>query len=375
MSNAFPSWIDPTPWLSLARTADARAVRRALTAEAPAETELAILLSPAADAFLEPMAQRAQQLTVQHFGQTISLYAPLYLSSYCSGGCVYCGFASDRELPRKRLSFKDVEREIQIMHHFGLEEVLLLTGERTPIADFSYLKQCISLAATQIHQVTIEVFPMAQEEYAEVARAGCVGVTIYQETYDPERYDRLHRWGPKKDYTARLNAPERALGGGLRFVGLGALLGLSDPQADMISLYRHVRYLQRRFWRGGFSLSFPRICPQAGGYQPEFPVSERELARIIFAFRICLPDVPLVLSTRERAAFRDGMAGVGVAKMSVASRTSVGGYEEEDATHSKDGQFDVNDTRTVTEFCRMLRDRGLEPVFKNWDAAYRQPAV
>jgi 2-iminoacetate synthase len=213
---------------------------------------------------------------------------------------------------------------------------------------------------------------MEQEEYHELAELGCTGVTLYQETYDPERYDSLHRWGPKKDYAARLDAPARALGGGMRSMGVGALLGLSDPGYDMIALYRHVVQLRREFWKSGLAVSFPRIRPQAGGYEPAFPVDERMLAQIICAFRICLPDVPLVLSTREGRRFRDGMAGVGISKMSVASRTTVGGYGEHEAVDR--GQFDVSDQRGVEEFCRMLHGKGLEPVFKNWDMAYREPA-
>jgi 2-iminoacetate synthase len=192
---------------------------------------------------------------------------------------------------------------------------------------------------------------------------------LYQETYDAALYERLHRWGRKRDYTFRLEAPARALAAGMRTVGMGALLGLADPLSDMIALYNHLRRLEKRFWQGGFSLSFPRIRPQAGDYQAEHPVDDRLLARFIFAFRLCLPDVPLVLSTRENPGFRDGMAGIGVSKMSVASRTTVGGYH--DHAGREGGQFAVSDTRDVDAFLDMLKDKDLQPVFKNWDAALR----
>jgi 2-iminoacetate synthase len=318
------------------------------------------------------MAQRAAALTRRHFGRTIQLYVPLYLSNYCSSGCTYCGFASDVETPRRRLELHEVEQELAALKEMGFEEVLLLTGERARPEDLDYLKSCVQIAAEHFHKVTVEVFPMSREEYQELAKLGCTGVTLYQETYQPDRYDALHRWGPKKDYQARLDAPARALGGGMRAMGLGALLGLSDPAFDVLALYRHAVALRREFWRSGLSISFPRIRPQAGGYEPDYPVGERRLAQIIYAFRICLPDVPLVLSTRERPSFRDGMAGVGVNKMSVASRTTVGGYGEHEAEDA--GQFDVSDSRGVEEFCQMLREKGLEPVFKNWDMAYREPA-
>ena len=210
---------------------------------------------------------------------------------------------------------------------------------------------------------------MTIDEYRLLAEAGCVGVTLYQETYDPVQYERLHRWGGKRDYANRTDAPARALAGDMRWAGLGVLLGVSDPRFDLLALYRHARYLRHRFWRAGVALSFPRVCPQEGGYSPPFPVSERMLAQIVMAFRICLPDVPLALSTRERPAFRDGMAGLGISKMSVASRTTVGGYRQ--PSNSPDGQFHVNDTRDVATFRAALRHKGLEAVFKNWDRAFQ----
>ena len=361
-----PSWLDPTFWLG--KEFSARDVQHALGAESPNEDTLAALLSPAAAEFLEPMAARAQAITTRYFGRTVQLYVPLYLSSYCSGGCAYCGFAGDRKTDRHVLNFEAVEKELDAIKAMGFEEVLLLTGEQCPKADLDYLRECVVRAATRFHNVSIEVFPMAKEEYHSLVETGCTSVTLYQETYHPEVYDVMHRWGPKKDFAARLDAPSRALAGGLRFAGLGALLGLADPRHDMIALYRHARHLQKTFWQSGLTLSFPRIRNEEGGFEAPHPVDEKMLAQIIFAFRICLPDVPLNLSTRESAAFRDGMAGLGINKMSVASKTTVGGYGDEG---SDEGQFDINDSRSLDEFCDMLRNRELEPVFKNWDEVYR----
>jgi 2-iminoacetate synthase len=250
----------------------------------------------------------------------------------------------------------------------GFEEVLLLTGERTSHAGFDYLLECVSLAARRFHAVGVEAFPMTTREYALLAEAGCSGVTLYQETYDPFQYDRLHRWGPKKDYLERLDAPARAMGAGIRTVGLGVLLGLSDPLLDSLCLLRHATHLQRNHWKSGITLSFPRLRPQSGNFTATFPVDEAGLARLVFAARIVLPDVPLLLSTRERPEFRDGMAGLGISKMSAGSRTSVGGYGE--AEPGTEGQFEVSDKRSVKDFCAMLRNRGLEPVFKNWDSVF-----
>ncbi|MFA5689687.1 MAG: 2-iminoacetate synthase ThiH [Kiritimatiellales bacterium] len=343
-------------------------IENALATDSPDEETLAALLSPAAADFLEPMAARAQALTRRHFGRTIQLYIPLYLSSYCSGGCAYCGFAADRRTERHALSLSAVERELKAIKAMGFEEILLLTGERGPHADLDYLCDCVKLAAACFHTVAIEVFPMTEEEYRRLANAGAVSLTLYQETYQPETYDQMHRWGPKKNYLNRLEAPARALSAGFRFVGLGALLGLSDPRYDMLALYRHARQLQKTFWKSGISISFPRIRHEAGGFNAPFPVDERLLAQIIFAFRIVMPDVPLVLSTREGPKFRDGIAGIGINKMSIASKTTVGGYS---GAGSDEGQFDVSDDRALEPFCAMLRSKQLEPVFKNWDEVYR----
>ncbi|MGZ8430072.1 MAG: 2-iminoacetate synthase ThiH [Candidatus Deferrimicrobiaceae bacterium] len=363
-----PAWLDPSPWPDGRGTTPAD-VERALGCEEPGPRELAVLLSPAAHSFIEVMAQRARALTQRHFGRTISLYTPLYLANYCTNGCAYCGFASDRAQPRRRLEPPEVEKELTILKEMGFEEVLLLTGERTTHADFNYLLDCVSLAARRFHSVGIEVFPMTTREYFLLAEAGCSGVTIYQETYDLRQYDRLHRWGPKKEYLDRLEAPSRAMEAGMRTVGLGVLLGLSDPVSDAVCLLRHVGHLQRIHWKSGITLSFPRLRPQAGNYQAEFPVDEAWLARLVFAFRIVLPDVPLLLSTRERSEFRDGMAGIGISKMSAGSRTTVGGYGGSERTTG--GQFEVSDLRSVPEIRAMLRTRGLMPVFKNWDSVFR----
>ena len=368
MTPRLPSWLDPSPWLD-GREATPADVERALGCDAPGPRELAALLSPAAHPFLEVMAQRARALTRRHFGRTISMYAPLYLANFCTNGCAYCGFASDRVQPRRRLEPPEVEEELAMLTEMGFEEVLLLTGERTSHAGFDYLLECVSLAARRFHAVGIEAFPMTTREYALLAEAGCTGVTLYQETYDPGEYDRLHRWGPKKDYMERLDAPARAMEAGIRTVGLGVLLGLSDPAFDAVCLLRHAGHLQRNHWKSGITLSFPRLRPQAGNFAAKFPVDEAWLARLVFAVRIVLPDVPLLLSTRERPEFRDGMAGLGISKMSAGSRTSVGGYGG--AEPATDGQFQVSDKRGVREFCTMLRSRGLEPVFKNWDSVFR----
>lgn len=360
----------PTPesWFRSQDDGDHTHILRALSARTPGLREFVRLLSSKASPFLEDMAQRARTLTQRHFGKTVSLYVPLYLSNYCPGGCAYCGFASDRLQDRRKLEKEELLAELDALKQMGFEDVLLLTGERTAEADFDYLLDSVSLAAKHFHNVTVESFAMTADEYRTLSDAGCTGITLYQETYDRAIYETLHRWGPKRDYEFRLDAPARALAAGLRTAGMGVLLGLGDPVSDAIDLFQHIRCLQKQFWQGGILVSFPRVCAQQGEYRPKYPVGDRFLAQMIFAFRICLPDVPLVLSTREAPTFRDGMAGIGISRMSVASKTTVGGYHS--TRNSTGGQFYVNDTRDVDSFCHALREKGLEPVFKNWDSVF-----
>ncbi len=359
--------------LKRVRHADETALRRALSADAPDAHDFAALISPAADPFLETMARKAATITRRHFGRTVSLYVPLYLSSHCSGGCIYCGYASDRKQPRRKLNDRQLLAELAALKRRGFQDVLLLTGERTKNADFQYLLHCVELAAGHFHNVSVESFAMSGAEYGKLAVAGCTGITLYQETYDARQYSLLHRWGPKRNYAFRLAAPARALDAGMRSCGIGVLLGLADPMFDSLCLYRHAEQLRKNHWQSGVMISFPRICAQAGRYEPPFVVDDRLLARLIFAFRICMPDVPLVLSTRESAEFRNGIAGIGISRMSVASRTTVGGYAG--STPDDAGQFEVSDHRSVSTFCKMLRRKGLEPVFKNWDASLHGKSV
>ncbi len=356
----------------MTKSDNAAAIRAAILSENPTERELALMLSPAASEFLELMAQRAKAITKRHFGRTISLYTPLYLSNFCNGGCLYCGIAGDRRAKRAVLDEAQLRHEMQAVKAMGLEELVLLTGERMPEADVPYLAECVAIAAETIHNVNIEVFPMAEQEYRTLATAGCTGVTLYQETYDQAVYEKMHRWGDKRDFFARLDAPDRALKGGMRAVGIGSLLGLADPTYDMLCVYRHAKYLLKTYWQAGVSISFPRIQPQLGGFKADHPVDEKMLAQYIFALRICLPEIPLVLSTREPRRVRDGMAGLGISKMSVASKTTVGGYSDDSEESTE--QFSISDERGIPEFREMLRSKGLEPVFKNWDSTYREPA-
>jgi len=334
--------------------------------------ELEAMLRNRSPESLETMAARSRAMTLRRFGRTMTLYAPLYLSNYCSSGCAYCGFASDRTTPPRKLDEEEIRREIAAMKQLGIQDILLLTGERTATVGFEYLRRAVEIAAESMQRVTVEAFPMSVEEYRELADCGCTGITIYQETYDSMQYEALHRWGPKKDYLYRLETPERALEGGIKTIGLGVLFGLSDPVTDALMLYRHARHLEKNTGAEASPFLFPAYGRKTGGYEPAFEVDDHLLARIILAFRITMPDVELVLSTREKPSFRDGMAGLAITRMSIASRTTVGGYLEGESPD--EGQFEISDSRTTEEFCQALRNRRIEPIFKNWEPAYNGPS-
>ncbi len=369
MNSKYPEHVDPTPWLGLAADVTDAQVRAAIYADSPSTRDFVALLSPIATRYLEAMAQRARSITAHRFGRVISIYAPLYLSNHCSGGCEYCGFASEVTVERTRLDPDQLQAEFKALKTMGLDEVLLLTGDRLPEADFSYVSECVSMASDNFHSVVVEAFPMTTDEYRELIRAGCTGVTVYQETYNPVTYKKLHSGGSKANYEHRLQTPGRALEAGIRTVGVGVLLGLHDPIADLISLFQHTVSLRGEFWKSGVSVSFPRVRPQRHDYVAPHPVSDTLLAQAICAFRIALPDVPLVLSTRESPSFRDSMAGIGISKMSAASRTTVGGYAA--ATDPGNGQFETSDRRDIEAFSCALAKKGLSPVLKDWEAVYR----
>lgn len=331
-------------------------------------TDFASLLSPEiSDDQLEQLATRAQRLTRQRFGRTILLYAPIYLSNECHNGCRYCGFSAENHLLRKTLSLTEMEREAHILRQLGFRHMLLLTGEAPESAGIDFLEAAIHQVKPLCGSVSIEVFPMETAGYRRMVAAGVDGLTLYQETYDPELYRELHPYGPKSDYLFRLQAPDRAGEAGLRRIGIGALLGLGECLSDVFYTGLHARYLARRFWRTQVTISFPRLRPAEGGFQPRSIVSDRQLTQFICALRLLVPDAGLVLSTRESAALRDNLLPLGITQMSAGSCTAPGGYS--DGSHEGE-QFAINDERTPQEIAQLLHARGYEAVWKDWDCAF-----
>lgn len=329
--------------------------------------DFASLLSPSiSDAQLERLANRAHRITSQRFGRVVLLYAPLYLSNECHNGCRYCGFSADNHLPRKTLSLPEIEQDAKVLRGQGFRHMLLLTGEAPEVAGIDYLESAIQVVKPLCGSVSIEVFPMNTAGYRRMVAAGVDGLTLYQETYDPELYRDLHPYGAKRDYLLRLQAPEAAGEAGLRRIGIGSLLGLGDCLTDVFYTGLHARYLVRKFWRTQVTISFPRLRPAEGGFQPRSLVSDRQLTQFICALRLLIPDAGLILSTRENAELRDNLLPLGITQMSAGSCTAPGGYSNDQ--HSGE-QFAINDHRTPAQIVEMLHSRGYEAVWKDWDSA------
>ena len=328
--------------------------------------DLAALLSPAAAPFLEEMAQAAHRQTVERFGRTMRLYAPLYLSNACANVCTYCGFSAHNKIRRKVLSDAEILADARVLRGHGFDSVLLVTGETGRVGR-DYLSNALRLLRPHFSGLWIEVQPLPQEDYAALGADGLSSVLVYQETYDPAAYRRHHLSGPKADMEFRLATPDRIGGAGIKKIGLGALFGLSDWRADAWFTGLHLRHVETVHWRTRTSISFPRLRPHEGAEIPVTPFSERELVQVACAFRLLSPEVELSLSTRESEAFRNRAFRLGFTAMSAGSRTNPGGYAS--APESLE-QFEIDDARSPAAVAAFLRTQGYDPVWKDWDSTY-----
>lgn len=321
------------------------------------------LLSPQAVNYLEDMAQVAHRSTIHHFGWNIQLYTPLYLANYCVNHCVYCGFNATNHIARRQLTLAEVELEAKVLASTGLQHLLILTGESRRHSSVSYIKDCVSILRKYFSSISIEIYPLSVAEYVELIAAGIDGLTIYQEVYNKDVYNRLHPYGPKRDYRFRLETPERAGEAGIRTLNIGALLGLNHWQSEVFLTGLHVAYLQKRFPDVEVSLSLPRMRPQFGNYQPEFPVSDQDLVQSILASRLFLPTAGITISTRESSQLRNNLVKLGITKMSAGSSTVIGGHTD---NVNGVGQFEISDRRSVKEMRTYISDLGYKPVLKDW---------
>jgi 2-iminoacetate synthase len=351
------------------------------------------LISAKSDADLEALAQEAHTLTLQNFGRTMRLFAPLYLSNECINNCRYCGFSRDNPILRVTLDVRQVVAEGRHLAQEGFRNVLLVAGEHPKFVSQTYLADCVRALASDFSSISIEVGPMEAVDYAPIVEAGAEGLVVYQETYDRKVYAELHTSGPKRDFNWRLDCAQRGYEAGFRRLGIGALFGLCPWQDEAVSLAAHVEYLLRHCWQAQITVSLPRLRPAAGEFHPPFSMTDRELAQLICAFRITFPEVGIVLSTRERAALRDALAPLGVTMMSAGSHTEPGGYTgqgvsdlhrtvrgrivapefENGEDQMATGQFEISDERSAADVATALRQRGFEPVWKDWDAGLVAP--
>jgi 2-iminoacetate synthase len=325
--------------------------------------DFAILLSPAAGERLEDLAAASRRLTLARFGRTMHMYAPVYLSNECLTTCGYCGFARTLPVVRKTLGEAEALEEARHLRGQGFRSILLLTGEHERRTGVEFLERHLRAPRGVVPSLSIEVQVWGEAEYRRLRDAGCEGVVIYQETYDPARYAEVHMAGRKRDYRWRLLGPERAARAGMRRLGIGALLGLhEDWRFEALAVAAHARFLMRRYWRSQVTVSVPRIRPSASGFQPRDEVSDRDLTQLVCALRLFLPDVGLVLSSRERADLRDGLHRIGITHTSAGSHTEPGGYERPGEAEE---QFEVADQRSPSEVAASLRALGYEPVWED----------
>ncbi|HVD95170.1 MAG TPA: 2-iminoacetate synthase ThiH [Candidatus Limnocylindria bacterium] len=347
------------------------------------------LIAPKSDQEFEAMAQTSRSLTLQNFGRTMRLFAPLYLSNECINNCRYCGFSRDNPILRVTLDVDEVVAEAQHLARHGFRQILLVTGEHPKFVSRDYLAECIRALAPYFSSIAIEVGPMETEDYVPIVEAGAEGLVVYQETYNRGVYAEMHTAGPKRDFNFRLDCAERGYASGFRRLGIGALIGLSRWQEEATALAAHLEHLFKHCWQAQITVSLPRLRPAAGGFRPLFSMTDRELAQLVCALRITFPQLGIVLSTRERAPLRDSLALIGVTMMSAGSHTEPGGYTRRGLEHvhrtvrgrivapeyqdGEDqlatGQFDISDERSPAEIAAVLRRRGIEPVWKDWDQA------
>jgi 2-iminoacetate synthase len=339
-------------------------VERALNKDHLTLDDYGALLSPAAQPFLERMARKAKVETRKHFGNNITLFTPLYIANYCENQCVYCGFKATNKITRATLSKKEAEAELKAIAATGLEEILLLTGESRYKSDVEYIGNTIKLASKYFKTVGIEIYPLNTDEYTYLRSCGADFVSVYQETYNTDKYEQVHLWGSKRIFPYRFHAQERALLGGMRGVSFGALLGLDDFRKDAFAAGLHALLIQQKYPHAEIGFSVPRLRPYINNAENNSKdVHETQLFQVMLAYRLFMPYAGITISTRERAGFRDNVIGIVATKMSAGVSVGVGGHDEE---QKGDEQFEISDERSVREVHQVILNKGLQPVYTDY---------
>lgn len=341
-------------------------VRAALESENPTIEDFGALLSPAAEAFIEEMAQKAQYETRKHFGNSVQMFTPLYISNYCENHCIYCGFNCHNRIRRAKLSYDEIEHEMQMIAKTGLQEILILTGESKNMSDVEYIGEACKIARKYFKVVGLEVYPMNTQEYAYVHECGADFVNVYQETYNSDKYETLHLSGHKRIFPYRFYAQERAIKGGMRGVSFAALLGLDDFRKDAFATGLHAYYLQRKYPHAEVSFSCPRLRPIINNdkINPK-DVHEKQLLQVMCAYRIFMPYAGMTISTRESQKFRDNVISIAATKISAGVNVGIGGHDDEIESKG-DEQFEISDDRSVKEIYDEITKRGLQPVMSDY---------
>lgn len=339
-------------------------VRRALVHDSRTPEDFAALLSPAALPLLEDIAQAARVETRKHFGNSVYMFTPIYIANYCENYCIYCGFNCHNKIRRAKLDRDEIEQELKAIAATGLQEILLLTGESRTMSPVEYIGEAVKLARQYFRVIGIEIYPLNVEEYAYLHECGVDYVTVFQETYDADKYQTLHLGGHKRIFPYRLNAQERALMGGMRGVGFAALLGLSDFRKDAFATGLHAYLLQRKYPHAEIAFSCPRLRPIINNdkINPK-DVHEPQLLQVVCAYRIFMPFASITISTRERAGFRDNIIGIAATKISAGVDVGIGGHSGED---KGDEQFEISDGRSVDEVYQAICAHGLQPVMADY---------
>lgn len=350
----------------------AKDVKAALEHTTCSVEDFKALLSPAAEPFLEQMAERARIETGKHFGNTVYLFTPLYIANYCENYCVYCGFNCYNHISRMKLTTEQIEKEMKIIADSGMEEILILTGESHSMSDIKYIGEACKLARKYFRMVGLEIYPVNTAQYAYLHECGADYVTVFQETYDTDKYETLHLLGHKRVWPYRFDAQERALRGGMRGVGFSALLGLSDFRKDALATALHVYHLQRKYPQAEMSLSCPRLRPIINNDKINpLDVREKQLCQILCAYRIFLPFAGITVSSRESAGFRNGIVKIAATKISAGVSTGIGDHEskyhgKQKSENQGDEQFEISDGRSLSKMYKDIADEGLQPVLNDY---------
>lgn len=340
-------------------------VIRAIESDSCSLEDFKALLSPAAEPFLEQIARKARLETRKHFGNSAYFFTPIYISNYCENYCIYCGFNCHNKIKRAKLSMEEIHEEMKAIAETGLEEILILTGESRKASDVKYIGEACKIAKKYFKNIGIEVYPMNSDEYRYLRECGADYVTVFQETYNSDKYETLHLAGHKRIFPYRFNAQERALMGGMRGVAFAALLGLDDFRKDALGTGMHAYLIQRKYPWAEISISCPRLRPiiNNASINPK-DVHEKQLLQIMCAYRLFLPFAGMTISTRERAEFRDNVVGLAATKISAGVSTGIGSHSESE--DKGDAQFEIADSRGLEEIYESLKKRGIQPVMNDY---------